>query len=106
MPSRRRPPDSQLRAIVGRVLKNNASDSDVPVIISTLDGEYSAAVGHLLNRDGARISALVDVAMERDRAVTVFLPENAYLGEILGCAEQGKQFSIELNLIQYRNAAE
>jgi len=49
------------------------------------------------------VSALVDIRIERDREVTVFLPENAYLGEITNCAAQGKQFTIELVLIQYRD---
>jgi hypothetical protein len=60
-------------------------------------------VGRLLEHQGARVSALVDNALERERAVTIFLPANAYVGEVVSCVAQGKQFTVELVLIQYRN---
>ena len=37
--------------------------------------------------------------------MTVFLPANAYLGEVVNCVPQDGQFSIELVLIQQRSAA-
>jgi len=101
--SRRRIPDSQLQKLVNRLLRSNRPETDTPVIISTMGGDYRSSVGRLLEREGGRVSALVDIRIERDREVTVFLPENAYLGEITNCAAQGKQFTIELVLIQYRD---
>ena len=103
MRSRRRIPDSQLQKLVRRLLRSNKPDTDTPVIISTIEGDYRSSVGRLLERGGARVSALVDMALERERAVTIFLPENAYLGEVVSCVAQGKQFAVELLLIQYQN---
>jgi len=103
MRSRRRIPDSQLQKLVRRLLRSNKPDTDTPVIISTIEGDYGSSVGRLLDRAGARVSALVDIALERERAVTIFLPENAYLGEVVSCVAQGKQFAVELLLIQYQN---
>ncbi len=103
MRSRRRIPDSQLQKLVRRLLRSNAPDIDTPVIISTAEGDHCSSVGRLLDRGGARVSALVDVALERERAVTIFLPENAYIGEVLSCVAQGRQFTVELMLIQYQD---
>jgi hypothetical protein len=106
MPSRRRIPDSQFQKLVNRLLRTNKPETDTPVIISTVEGDYCSSVGRLLERGGARVSALVDVALERERAVTVFLPENAYVGEVVSCVPQGEQFTVELLLIQYRGSDE
>jgi hypothetical protein len=103
MQSRRRIPDTQLQKLVRRLLRSNRPDADTPVIISTMEGSYCSSVGRLLERGGARVSALVDNALERERAVTIFLPENAYVGEVVSCVPQGKQFMVELLLIQYRD---
>ena len=103
MRSRRRIPDSQLQKLVRRLLRSNTPDIDTPVIISTMEGDHCSSVGRLLERGGARVSALVDVALEQERAVTVFLPENAYIGEVVSCVAQGRQFTVELMLIQYRD---
>ena len=46
------------------------------------------------------MSALVDVALAQDCAVTVFPPENTHVGEVVTCVEQGKQFAVELVPIQ------
>ncbi len=100
---KRRIPDSQLQKLVRRLLRTNTPDTDTPVMISTLEGDYYSSVGRLLERGGARVSALVDIALERERAVTVFLPENAYVGEVVSCVGQGKQFTVEILLIQYQN---
>lgn len=102
MRSRRRIPDSQLHKLARRLLRTNRPGADTPVIISTMEGDYFSSVGHLLERGGARVSALVDRALERERAVTVFLPENTYVGEVVSCVAQGEQFTVELVLIQYR----
>ena len=103
MRSRRRIPDSQLQDLVRRLLLCNRPDADTPVMISTLEGDYRSSVGRLLERGGARVSALVDIPLERERAVTVFLPENAYVGEVVSCVALGVQFTVELVLIQYRD---
>lgn len=104
MRSRRRTPETQLQKFAQRLLRTNKSNTDTPVIISTMEGEYASSVGRLVEYTGARMSALVDVALERERAVTVFLPENAYIGEALSCVAQGEQFKLELILIQYRES--
>ena len=103
MGSNRRVPDNQLQTLVRRLLQTNKPEADTPVIISTAEGEYRSAVGRLLQHTGARVSALVDHALERERPVTVFLPANAYLGEIVSCVPEGTQFSVELVLIQHRD---
>ena len=100
--SRRNIPDSQLLGLVRRLLRSNQPEVDTPVIISTREGEYCSSVGRLLERDRGRVSALVDHALERDRAVTVFLPENAYVAEVVKCAPEGGGFNVELVLIQYQ----
>jgi len=101
--SRRKIPDSQLHSLVRRLLRTNEPDVDVPVIISPTEGRYYSSVGRLLARNHGRVSALVHQALQPKRAVTVFLPENAYLGEVVDCQVDGKQFTVELMLIQYRN---
>jgi hypothetical protein len=106
MPSRRRIPDSQFQKLVQRLLQSNKPETDTPVIISTVDGDYRSSVGRLLERGGARVSVLVDFPLERERAVTVFLPENAYVGEVVSCVAQGNQFTVELVLIQCRDSDE
>jgi hypothetical protein len=106
MPSRRRIPDSQFQKLVRRLLQSNKPEIDTPVIISTAEGDYYSAVGRLLERGGARVSALVDFPVERERAVTVFLPENAYVGEVVSCVAQGEQFTVELVLIQCQDSDE
>jgi hypothetical protein len=103
MRSRRRIPDGQLQRLAHRLLRSSRLDTDTPVIISTIKGDYCSSVGRLLVRKGARVSALVDSALERERAVTVFLPGNAYIGEVVNCVAQGEQFMVELDLIQYRD---
>ena len=57
-------------------------------------------MGRLLDRAGALVSAVVDMPMEREREVTVFLPENAYVAEVSNCVANEEQFKIELVLIQ------
>jgi hypothetical protein len=104
MRSRRRIPDSQLQELVRRLLRSNRRETDCPVMISTMEGDYCSSAGRLLERGGARVSALVDVALERERAVTVFLPENAYVGEVMSCVAQGEQFTVELLLIMSQDA--
>jgi hypothetical protein len=103
MRSKRRISHSQLQELVRRLLRSNRPDTDTPVIISTMEGDFSSSVGRLLERGGARMSALVDIALERERAVTVFLPENAYIGEVASSVAQEKKFAVELLLIQYRD---
>ena len=100
---RRRGSRSQLHKLVRRLLRNNNSEADTPVIISTMEGDCRSSVGRLLERVGARVSARVDMDLERERAVTVFLPEHANIGEVLSCVAQGRNFTVELLLIQYRD---
>jgi hypothetical protein len=99
---RRKIPDSQLHRLVRRLLRTNQPDVDTPVIISPMEGKYYSAVGRLLERDHGRVSALVDHAIELERAVTLFLPENAYVAEVVKCQAQGKEFAVDLVLIQYQ----
>ncbi len=99
---RRRIPDSQLHRLVRRLLRTNQPDVDTPVIISPMEGKYYSSVGRLLERDHGRVSALVDHAIELERAVTLFLPENAFVAEVVKCQARGKQFAVDLVLIQYQ----
>jgi len=103
--SRRKILDSQLHQLVRRLLRTNQPDTDTPVIISPMEGEYFSSVGRLLGRSHGHVSALVDQALERERAVTVFLPENAYVAEVMKCTAHGEQFNVELELIQYQDTA-
>ena len=100
MGSKRRIPDSQLQRLVDRLLQTNKPEIDIPVIISTMGGEYRSSVGRLLERAGGLVSALVDLPLERACEVTVFLPENAYVAEVTNCVARGMQFTVELVLIQ------
>jgi hypothetical protein len=102
---RRKIPDDQLHQLVRRLLRTNQPDTDTPVIISPMEGAYFSSVGRLLERSHGHVSALVDQAVERERAVTVFLPENAYVAEVMKCTAQGEQFTVELELIQYQDTA-
>ena len=86
-------------------MRTNLPETDTPVIISPMEGEYFSSVGRLLERNHCRVSALVDRALERERAVTVFLPENAYVAEVMKCTAEGGQFTVELELIQYQDTA-
>ena len=103
MRSRRRIPYSKFQKIVRRLLRSNRTDTDTPVIISTIETDRVSS-GRLLEREGGRILALVDAALERERAVTVFFLDRAYFGEVLSCVAQGRQFTVELVLIQYRDS--
>ena len=103
MRSRRRIPDRQLQRLVRRLLRIHTPDTDTPIIISTREGDHRSSVGRMLGRGGAHVSAVVDRALQRERAVTVFLPDNAYIGEVVSCAANGRQFAVELLLIQYQN---
>lgn len=100
---RRRIPDSQLHRLVRRLLRSNQPEIDIPVIISPMEGKYYSSVGRLLQREHGRVSALVDQALDLECAVTLFLPENAYVAEVVKCQAQGKQFAVDLVLIQYQD---
>jgi len=100
---RRKIPDSQLQRLVRRLLRSNQPEIDIPVIISPMEGKYYSSVGRLLQREHGRVSALVDQAIELERAVTLFLPENAYVAEVVKCEAKGKQFTVDLILIQYQD---
>jgi hypothetical protein len=102
---RRKIPDDQLHQLVRRLLRTNQPETDTPVIISPMEGTYFSSVGRLLERSHGHVSALVDQAVERERAVTVFLPENAYVAEVMKCTAHGEQFTVELELIQYQDTA-
>jgi len=101
--SRRKIPNSHLQRLVRRLLRHNQPDVDTPVIISPLEGKYYSSVGRLLDRNHGRVSALVDQALELERAVTLFLPENAYVAAVVKCQAEGKQFAVDLVLIQYQD---
>lgn len=103
--SRRKIPDSQLRRLVRRLLRTNQPDVDTPVIISPMEGKYYSSVGRLLQRNHGQVSALVDQALELECAVTLFLPENAYVAEVVKCQTEGRQFAVDLVLIQYQDVS-
>ena len=63
----------------------------------------ASTVWLVLRRNHARVSALVDHALELERAVTLFLPENAYVEEVIKCQPEGEHFNVDLVLIQYQN---
>ena len=83
----RRIPNSQLKKLVRSLAPVNRLDSHIPVMISTIEG--GCALGRLLDRGGARVSAVLNIALEQERAVTVFMPENAYMAEVTKCVAQG-----------------
>jgi hypothetical protein len=100
--SRGKIPDSQLQKLVRRLLRSNKSrpKNDTPVIIAgPPEGNQVISVGRLLERKGAWVVALVDMPLEAESAVTVFLPDNAYLAEVVSCAGKRKSFSVDLQLI-------
>ena len=101
--SPQRIPNSQLHRLVRRLLRSNQPDIDTPVIISPVEGKYYSSVGRLLQREHSRVSALVDQALDLECAVTLFLPENAYVAEVIKCQPEGKQFTVDLILIQYQD---
>jgi len=101
--SRRKIPDSRLHRLVRRLLRNTQPDVDTPVIISPVEGKYYSSVGRLLERNYGRVTAVVDRALELERAVTLFLPENAYVAEVVKCQAEGGQFNVDLVLIQYQD---
>ncbi|MEO8053067.1 MAG: hypothetical protein ABI833_21885 [Acidobacteriota bacterium] len=100
--SRRRIPDGQLHRLVRRLLRSNQPNIDTPVIISPMEGKYYSSVGRVLERKHGHVSALVDQALELERAVTLFLPENAYVAEVVKCQPEGEEFTVDLVLIQYQ----
>ena len=99
---RRRIPDSQLHRLVRRLLRSNQPDIDTPVIISPMEGKYYSSVGRLLER----IMAGFGPGRSGGGAGASghsFLPENAYVAEVVKCQAKGKQFAVDLVLIQYQN---
>ena len=100
---RQRIPYRQLHRLVRRLLRSNRKDVDTPVIISPTEGKYYSSVGRLLQRKHGRVSALVDQALELECPVTLFLPENAYVAEVVKCEAEGRRFAVDLVLIQYQN---
>ena len=66
-------------------------------------GPPASSVGRLLERPQGTGIGSGGSCLERDRAVTVFLPENAYVAEVVNCREDGQQFTVELVLIQYQD---
>ncbi len=99
---RKRTPESQIQEIVRCLLQISRPDIDTPVIVSTREGNRCCSVGRLLEREGAWVSAIMDVALEGTLPVTLFLSEGVYVGEVTGCVAQGDEFTIELGLIMSR----
>ena|ERR1051326_2835693 len=74
-------------------------------VIISADGEASdqtVSSGRVLQRAGGRVSALVDQAVDRNCEIIVFLPEDAYLGEVVSFEATDSKYTVELVLIQYR----
>jgi hypothetical protein len=98
--SRGKIPDDQLQQLVRRLLRSNKPKNATPVIITgPLAGKRVLSVGRLLDCNGAWVAALVDLPLEPQSAVTVFLPANAYLAEVVSCTGERKRFRVELQLI-------
>jgi hypothetical protein len=80
----------------------------MPVIISELPEteaairERRSSIGRLVHRNGASISALVDRIVAKDRALVVFLSDQAYLAEATDCQPLGAYQLVDLVLIQRR----
>lgn len=101
---RPRIPDSQLGALGRRILQINHRDADAPVIVSSMESANRCSVGRVLERGEARVSAIMDTAIDGARAVKIFLPEDAYVGEVKSCVAKGDQFTVELALIMLQDA--
>ena len=98
--SRSKVPDSQLQKLVRRLLRSNEPQYDTPVIITgPPEGNGVISVGRLLERKGAWVAALVDMPLEPESEVTVFLPGTVYLAEVVSCAGKRKRFTADLQLI-------
>jgi hypothetical protein len=98
MPSESHYGESELRALVKRLLRSNKPRTDTPIIISTVEGDYHSSVGRVLKREGTHVQALVDAALERGRAVKIFLPKSIYVAEVEKCASHKTLFKIDLAL--------
>jgi hypothetical protein len=104
MPLRFKVSDGQLRELVQRLLRNSRSSADIPVIITDAnEGKSATSTGRVLDRRGGRVRVLVDTALDCDSAITAFLPEHAYLAEVVSCVAAGNKYTVELVLIQYRS---
>ena len=86
-------------------MRSNRVKRSVPVIIAGADpGRRSAiSIGRVLDRVGGRVRALVDAGLERNQPITIFLTDSVYLGEVVDCVAQGRKYTIELLLIQYKS---
>src|SRR5262245_54219109 len=96
--------DRQLHALVKRLLGSHQSKTHTPVIISAGRPRHNRtiSIGRVISRTGGRVCAVVDTALVTGSAITVFLPDNAYLGEVLSCVPDGSKHAVELLLIQYK----
>ena len=94
----------QIDKLVRRVLRNNRTNSDIPVIIvGPLEADRPViSIGRVLSRAGGQVSVMVDNPLPCDVAVTVFLPEQVFLGETISCCSTGTKHTLELLLIQYK----
>ena len=98
--SRSKIPDSQLQKLVRRLLRSNEPKNDTPIIITgPPEGARVVSVGRLLERKGAWAVALVDMPLEPESAVTVFLSDNTYVAEVVNCTRNRKRFTVDLQLI-------
>ena len=97
--------EGDLNKLVRRVLRNTRSRKTIPVIVSGVNGNHEPAVsiGRVLSRDGAQIHALVDAALAPGAVITVFLPGQAFLGEIVTCTVARRRYSVALCLIQHKD---
>jgi hypothetical protein len=106
--SRGKIPDSQLQKLVRRLLRSNKPrpKNDTPVIIAgPPEGNRVISVGRLLERKGAWVAALVDMPLEPASEVTVFLPGNVYLAEVVSCVGKQKRFTADLQLIMIQRGS-
>ena len=103
MASQRKASDRELQKLVQRLLRSNQSQAATPAIISGVrEGQPTISTGRVVARAGANLSVLADKALDDGSAITVFLPEEAFLGEAVSCTRKGKKYALELLLIQYK----
>ena len=104
--SRSKIPDSQLQKLAQRLLRGNEPKSDTPIIITgPPEGNRVISVGRLLERKGAWVAALVDMPLDPESEVTVFLPGNVYLAEVVSCVGKRTRFTADLQLIMIQRGS-
>ena len=97
--------EGDLPKLVRRVLQSNRSKSTIPVIISgaNANNHPMISIGRVLSRAGAEVRALVDTDLALGSVITVFLPEQVFLGEIVSRTVVRRRYLVVLCLIQHKD---